>query len=91
MLKIEVSRQARKFTPKLPAKYQRQIVNALDNLMINPYPHDSIQMQGRFQNLRRVSVDEYRIIYHVENDVLFIDVIGRRNDDSVYKMLEMKF
>ncbi|MEQ1706662.1 MAG: type II toxin-antitoxin system RelE/ParE family toxin [Rickettsiales bacterium] len=91
MLKIEASRQARKFTPKLPAKHQHQIVKALDNLLVNPYPHDSIQMQGRFQNLRRVSVGEYRIVYHVENDILFIDVIGRRNDDSVYKILELKY
>ncbi|MEK6745669.1 MAG: type II toxin-antitoxin system RelE/ParE family toxin [Pseudomonadota bacterium] len=91
MLKIEVSRQARKFTPKLPAKHQRQIVAAIDKLVVNPYPHDSIQIQGRVLGLRRVSVGEYRIIYHIENDVLFVDVIGKRNDDSVYKILEMKF
>lgn len=90
MLKIETSRQASKFTRKLPPKHQRQIVAAIDRLLLTPYPHDSIQMQGLYSHLRRVSVGEYRIVYHVVENIISIDVIGKRNDDEVYRLLKMK-
>lgn len=38
-------------------------------------------------DLRRADVGEYRLIYSVESDVLRIFVIGKRNDDEVYKKL----
>jgi len=33
---------------------------------------------------RRATNGEYRIIYHVDGDVLQIIAVGRRNDDSIY-------
>jgi mRNA interferase RelE/StbE len=38
----------------------------------------------------RVDIGEYRIIYEVEGNTLCIILIGKRNDDEVYKKLRRK-
>lgn len=87
MLKIEISKRADKFIDSLPAKQKRQITEKILELRINPEPHDSIQLRG-FEPYRRASVGEYRVIYAVSNHVLLVIIlIGRRNDDDVYKQL----
>lgn len=88
MLRIEISKRAEKFIETLPAKQKRQISAKIIELASNPQPHDSIQVKG-FPQFRRTSVGEYRIIYHVkESIVLVIVLVGRRNDDDVYKQMK---
>jgi mRNA interferase RelE/StbE len=36
---------------------------------------------------RRVDCGEYRIVYQVQDDDLQVLIIGKRNDDDVYKKL----
>ena len=52
-------------------------------------PHDAKKLQG-VDHYYRISVGEYRIIYRIDvvNNVLIIAVIGKRNDDEVYKRLK---
>jgi mRNA interferase RelE/StbE len=88
MLRIEISKRADKFIDSLPAKQKRQISAKIIELASNPQPHDSIQVKG-FTQFRRTSVGEYRIIYHVkESVVLIIVLVGKRNDDDIYKQLK---
>lgn len=54
---------------------------------MNPYPQDSKVLMG-YPAYRRVSVGEYRIVYRVVDDILLISLIGKRNDDEVYKKLK---
>lgn len=88
MLKLDLTRQAKKFLEDLPAKQFRQIVSKVFGLMTEPFPGDSIQMQGF--PFRRSDIGEYRIVYRVENDCLKVAFIGKRNDDEVYRLLKMK-
>lgn len=87
MLKISPSKQAVKFTSKIPAKHQRQIAEKIDSLRLNPTPHDSQQLRGKLSQFRRATCGEYRIAYFVEADTLFIAAIAKRNDDEIYKLL----
>ncbi|MBK9038329.1 MAG: type II toxin-antitoxin system RelE/ParE family toxin [Bdellovibrionales bacterium] len=88
MLKIEITRRADKFIESLPAKQKRQITTKILELRNKPEPHDSIQVKG-FSQYRRTSVGEYRIIYQVQDNILLVIVlVGRRNDDDVYKQLK---
>jgi mRNA interferase RelE/StbE len=88
MLKIDLSKRAVKFIDSLPAKQKKQITTKIIELSNNPEPHDSIQIKG-YSQFRRTSVGEYRIIYSVVNKVLLVVVlVGRRNDDDVYKQLK---
>ena len=86
MLKINFSRQSAKFLKKLPAKHARQVAAKITELRSNPYPQDSIKLKG--YSYHRTDIGEYRIVYRLEEGVLEILVIGKRNDNEVYKQLK---
>lgn len=85
MLKLLVSKKAQKFLDNLPPKQFRQIIKKVFALLENPRPHDSEELQGYpfFRN----DVGEYRIIYDVQRDTLRLIVVGKRNDEEVYRHL----
>jgi len=86
-LALKISRQAGRFIKTLPPKEYKQVVSTMLALLANPEPHDSKQLKGSKDNNRRADIGEYRIIYRVENEDLLVLVIGKRNDDEVYKIL----
>jgi len=53
--------------------------------MANPKPRDSKELKG--QPYRGTDIGEYRIIYRIEEDVLKIALVGKRNNSTVYKKL----
>jgi len=85
MLKLLVSRKAQKFLDGLPPKQFRQIIRKVFALLEDPRPHDSEELRG-YPFLRN-DVGEYRIIYDVQGDTLRLIVIGKRNDEEVYRQL----
>ncbi len=86
MLKINLSVRAHKFLQKLPAKHERQIVTKISLLAQEPLPPDSKLLVGHAP-LRRADMGEYRIIYYAEHLVLYVVLVGKRNDSDVYKRL----
>lgn len=84
MYKLDLTKAAGKFLAQLPAKQFRQVVNVIFRLREVPEPHDSQALAGN-PAYRRVDVGEYRIIYRVEDDTVYVAVIGTRNDDEVYR------
>ena len=88
MLRIEVNKRAEKFIRKLPAKQARQITAKIIELRSNPKPHDSKPLRG-YERMWRADVGEYRIVYFVRNSVLLVILlVGKRNDDEIYKQLK---
>lgn len=86
MLKIEISKRAGKFLSTLPPKQGRKLAVKIQQLRENPEPNDSILLKG-FSPYRRADQGEYRIIYFVHEDILKVDLIGKRNDEDIYKQL----
>lgn len=84
MLKLDITHDALKFLNKLPPKQFRRIVNKIFDLIKNPKPHDSKQLSG-YTDYWRTDVEEYRIIYRILEGTVKIAVIGKRNDDEVYR------
>jgi mRNA interferase RelE/StbE len=87
MLKIDLSKRSQKFLSKLPPKQARQLALKILALRSNPEPPDSIRLKG-YDLLRRADFGEYRIIYYVNSDVLIVFLVGKRNDDEIYKQLK---
>ena len=83
MLEISISKQASKFLEKAHPKHAKQIARKLFELQQNPFPHDSIQLKGHHSKLHRTDIGEYRVIYFVEESILLIALIGKRNDGEV--------
>ncbi|MBT4876174.1 MAG: type II toxin-antitoxin system RelE/ParE family toxin, partial [Desulfobacula sp.] len=51
----------------------------------DPEPHDSKELKG--YPYRGTDIGEYRIIYRLEENVLKIVLVGKRNDSEVYKKM----
>ena len=86
MLELDLGKPAERFLKKLPSKHKSQIWRKLFGLQENPYPPDSEKLQG-FSYLR-ADCGEYRIIYAIRHPFLIVRIIGKRNDDEVYKRLK---
>ena len=86
MLGLNLQPRPTKFMRKLPPKHRRQVAEKIFALRSNPAPPDSEHLRG--YNFRRADIGEYRIIYRVEEPFLKVYIIGKRNDDEVYKQLK---
>jgi len=85
MFRLDLTRKALNFLDKLPPKQFKQISRKIFSLMANPKPHDSKELKGA--PYRGTDIGEYRIIYRVEDEVLKVAIVGKRNDSAVYKEL----
>jgi len=86
VLKLNITKQVLKFFRPLPAKQYRQVFNKVLALMEDPEPPDSSPLVG--YPYRRADIGEYRIVYRVEEDCLKVALIGKRNDDEVYRQIK---
>lgn len=88
MLEVNLSRQSAKFIKKLIPKHAKQVALKIIELRNDPYPHDSLKLKG--YDYHRADIGEYRIVYRIEESILEILLVGKRNDDDVYKKLKRK-
>jgi mRNA interferase RelE/StbE len=74
---------------KLQPKQFKQVFNKVCELSTTPMPQDSRPLKGdKFNGLYRVDIGEFRVIYSIDDDTINILLLGKRNDDAVYKTLE---
>ena len=81
--------EALKFVRGLPDKHARQVLLKIIELAQNPYPNDHKKLHGA-PDLLRADAGEYRIIYRIDDSVLDVQLIGKRNDDEVYRRIARK-
>lgn len=84
---INLSRQAADFLRALAPKQARQIAENLRQLAIDPASLPSEGLKG-YAPMRRLKSGEFRIVFAVEADIVQVRLIGKRNDDEIYKALE---
>ena len=82
-MKLQLSRRAKNFLDTLPPKQFRQVVLTIFRLLTEPYPQDAKPLKG--YPYYRVDIGEYRVVYEISADALHVLVVGKRNDDAVYK------
>jgi mRNA interferase RelE/StbE len=82
MYKVIVLRSAEKDLSRLPSHVVKRIFPALENLAINPRPAGSKKLVGQDENLWRLRIGDYRIIYLIEDKVRIVEIrkAGHRKD-----------
>lgn len=85
MLLLKPSKAAVRFIEDLPPKQFRQLWLKVLGLLVDPFPSDSQKLKG--YDFHRVDFGEYRIVYEANDTTLTLILIGKRNDDEVYKQL----
>jgi mRNA interferase RelE/StbE len=84
MHNLNITKSVDRFLKSLKPKQYRQILQTILRLRLDPIPHESKQLIGS-PEYKRVDIGEFRIIYRIEGDVVKIALVGKRNDDDVYK------
>lgn len=81
MYQIIIKKKAKKFIDKLPINEKRRIASAIGQL---PNGEDIKKLKG-YDELLRLRVGDYRIIYSVDNGKLIVYVIDVGNRGDIYK------
>ncbi len=73
----------------MPDKHARQVLMRIIELAGDPFPHDYKKLRG-YEDMLRVDVGEYRIVYQVDGKALVVLLVGKRNDDEIYRRISRK-
>ena len=81
MYQIIIKKKAKKYIDKLPINEKRRVVSAIEQL---PNGEDIKKLKGH-DELLRLRVGDYRIVYTVDNGKLIVLVIDAGNRGDIYK------
>ncbi len=88
MRKLVVQKAVLKDLPELPAKQYARSSAPSSTCWPIPAPHYSKPLHG--SPYRRIAAGEYRVVYRFDDESVYVAVVGKRNDDDVYRQLERK-
>ena len=82
--RIEWKKSTRKDLRKLPADTVERIVEVVENLAENPFPHGVEKLSGS-EHAYRVRLGDYRIVYEVVTESKLIEIQRVRHRKDVYR------
>jgi mRNA interferase RelE/StbE len=62
-----------------------RLLRAIKALAYDPHPRGGKKLQGRYDDIYRVRVGSWRILYHVRDDVLVIVVVNVVQRKDAYR------
>jgi mRNA interferase RelE/StbE len=83
---VIIDRDAQRQLRRLPKNLAARIRTAIRNLASNPRPRGCIKLTG-FDNLWRIKVGDWRIIYAIHDDQLLVVVVKVEPRGSAYRNL----
>jgi mRNA interferase RelE/StbE len=84
---VEFVASARHQLAKLPRSVQHRVTRAIDNLAGTPRPHGAKLLSGG-NEIWRIRVGDYRVLYTVEDDRLVVLVIRVAHRREAYRAME---
>jgi mRNA interferase RelE/StbE len=81
---IKILNHAKRQVKSISKYVQEQIKITIKNLGDNPRPVGVIKLSGK-QDLYRVRVGDYRIIYQIEDNVLLIIIVSVGHRREIYR------
>ena len=82
--RIEWKKSTRKDLRKLPAGTVERIVEAVENLAGNPFPHGVEKLSGS-EYAYRIRLGDYRIVYEVVTESKLVEIQRVRHRKDVYR------
>ena len=81
---IVFSRSARRELDKLPDSVVDRILPRIEELSTSPRPHGCRKIKGS-DNLWRIRVGDYRVIYSVDDRLRLVDIVAVRHRSEAYQ------
>ncbi|OSZ82872.1 plasmid stabilization protein [Chitinophagaceae bacterium IBVUCB1] len=85
MYTIVVSHSAEKDLERLPNAILKRVVIAIDGLASEPRPSGCKKLKGEKEQLYRVRIGDYRIIYMIADKIQVVDIRRIRHRKEVYE------
>ena len=82
MYQVSVRANAEKSLKKIPKKDLPKIIQAIDGLKENPKPRGYKLLRGNLEAIHRIRIGNYRVLYHVDQEKLRVDIrqVAHRKD-----------
>jgi mRNA interferase RelE/StbE len=82
---LEIPTRVRRQIDRLPGHYRQRVKAIIQQLPSNPRPSNAKLLREKGE-IYRIALDQYRIVYSIENDVLVIEVVkvGRKYGPEFY-------
>ncbi len=81
---VKVVGAAKRQLRKLSKENQRRVLNGIEKLSQNPRPHGYKLLEGK-ENLFRVRIGDYRVIYEIHDEILFVLILTIAHRREVYR------
>ncbi len=81
MYQIILKKKAKKFIDRLPVNERKRVVSAIERL---PNGEDIKKLRGH-DDLLRLRIGNYRVVYTIDNGKLIVYVIDVENRGDIYK------
>jgi mRNA interferase RelE/StbE len=81
---VELLPSAARQLAKLDRSVQRRVTRVIERLAVDPRGRDSTKLTGA-ENVWRIRVGDYRVLYQIEKDRLVILVVAVGHRASVYR------
>ena len=81
---VVFARSARRELDKLPEPVVDRILPRIEGLIENPRPHGCRKIQGS-DNLWRIRVGDYRVIYSIDDRQRLVDIVTVRHRSDAYR------
>jgi mRNA interferase RelE/StbE len=82
--RIEWKKSTRKDLRKLPSSAADKIVEAVEHLSQNPFPHGVEKLSGS-EHAYRIRLGDYRIVYEVVTESKLVEIQRVRHRKDVYR------
>ncbi len=82
--RIEWKKSTRKDLRKLPANAADKIVEAVEHLSQNPFPHGVEKLSGS-EHAYRIRLGDYRVVYEVVTESKLVEIQRVRHRKDVYR------
>jgi mRNA interferase RelE/StbE len=86
--RVHITQHARRSLRSLKRnqRFLKRILNAIGELGTNPRPPGYKKLKGsKFENLHRIRVGDWRILYAIEEDVLVLIILDVVRRDQAYR------
>jgi mRNA interferase RelE/StbE len=83
--KIQISKTATKFLSKVPKKDQEKIAIRIKELSNDPRSDEVIKLTNVQPDTYRARQGDYRIKFHIHDEILIIDVIDIDHRKDAYR------
>ena len=84
MYKVQIKKSALKELNNIQKVFRLKIIDKIDELSIDPRPSGVRKLENAV-NSYRIRVGDFRIIYHIEDSVLLVDIVKIADRKDAYR------